>query len=99
VLPAIRKMAAEKSQDGNELVVISNCVTKEEMCTHYVPLSQGKAFLAGRPTMEEHMQTFADSGSWFVDWKQIKGGARKVYSFFEKQVGGSPRVRDSEQTE
>lgn len=89
ILPAIRRLAASKSQEGNELVVISHCSKRQEMCTHYVPLLQGKEFLAGQPPMTEHTQKSVDD-AWFINWEQVKGGARNLLPFLSQYIDMLP---------
>jgi hypothetical protein len=35
IIPAMRKLAVEKGEEGNVPVVITMCSIKDEMCTHY----------------------------------------------------------------
>ena len=86
VLPEIRRLAAPRSQEGNEIVVVSHCSKKQEMCTHYVPLSQGVEFLAGQPTMEEQRMQFAND-SHFFDFDKFSGGVHKLSRYVKQAFG------------
>jgi hypothetical protein len=72
----MRKMAMEKGGPENYPIVISQCDKKQEMCTHYAPLVQGKDFLVGRPPMEKHLEVLGPES--FLDWEHFKGGARRL---------------------
>jgi len=82
ILPKLRALAVEKGESGNIPVVISHCSIEQEMCTHYAPLVQGKDFLVGQPTTEEHLEALGPET--FLDWEHLKGGARKISPKFMK---------------
>jgi hypothetical protein len=59
------------------------------MCTHYVPLVQGKAFLIGRPTSEEHIEAIGQQ-PFFISYTQMKAGARKIAPFLKDYIDMLP---------
>lgn len=89
VLPVLRTMAKEQGVEGNVPVVISHCSKEQEMCTHFVPLVQGKDFLIGRPTTEEHIVALGPQ-SMFPSWEDMKVGARKVFPYFRRYIDMLP---------
>jgi hypothetical protein len=54
VIPRMRKLVAEQGEEGNVPIVITTCSKREQMCTHYAPLVNGKHFLLGRPDTESY---------------------------------------------
>mmetsp|Transcript_12868 Transcript_12868/g.31251 ORF Transcript_12868/g.31251 Transcript_12868/m.31251 type:complete len:327 (+) Transcript_12868:292-1272(+) len=78
VLPVLRKMGVEQGEEGNAPIVISHCSKEQEMCTHFVPLVQGKDFLVGRPTSEEHLKSLGVQ-PWIVSYEQVKDNTRKNF--------------------
>ena len=87
----MRKKALEKAP-GNYPVIISQCDSNEEMCTHYVPLVQGSDFLAGKPPMDDWLEALGPES--FLDWEHFRGGARRLApgslkKYFEKSTATS----------
>lgn len=50
----MRQLAAEKGEEGNPPVVISQCSEVDQICTHYIPLVKGIDFHFGLPVSEQH---------------------------------------------
>lgn len=88
IIPQMRILAEERGESGNVAVVISQCSEREGTCTHYVPLSQGKDFLVGNPTMEEHLELIGDANNEI--WEALK----KIYPFTKK----APEIEEGEKS-
>lgn len=84
----MRKLAVEKGETDNVPIVISMCSIKDEMCTHYAPLVQGKDFLCGRPDTEQHLGSLPKE--YFLDWEGLKQGGRKVFPFAKHYIDKLP---------
>ena len=79
----MRQLAAEKGEDGNVPVVISQCSAGEKSCTHYIPLVKGIDFHAGLPSTEEHQKVNTET---FDLVEVLKGGLRVVFPFLKPYI-------------
>lgn len=58
VIPALHNYVKEKYPEKDiPVVVVTTCSTTDDMCTHYVPLSNTKPFLLGNPEMKVYAET------------------------------------------
>lgn len=68
VIPALRAYAAEHTKSAkDDIVVISTCSVKAQMCTHYAPLFHGKKFLLKQENSAKYAEGIPKSDS-VVDW-------------------------------
>ena len=80
----MRQLAAEKGEEGNPPVVISQCSEVDQICTHYIPLVKGIDFHFGLPVSEQHK---IGKGEDFNLFEAIKDGLRVLVPSSKAYLG------------
>jgi hypothetical protein len=81
VFPAMIKYAKENAPEGSPLVIATTCTTRDQICTHYIPLQKGDEFyLAGRAPTKEYADSLGSDGSG-IDIAAAFKGLTRVLGF------------------
>jgi len=81
VFPAMIKYAKENAPEGSPLVIATTCTTRDQICTHYIPLQKGDEFyLAGRAPTKEYAESLGSDGSG-IDIAAAFKGLTRVLGF------------------
>ena len=85
VFPALIKYAKENAPEGSPLVIATTCTTRDQICTHYIPLQKGdKFYLAGRAPTKEYAASL-DTGGFGIDIAAAFKGLARVLGFGGKK--------------
>lgn len=89
IIPKMRKLGAEKAgESGNIPVIISQCSEGEKICTHYVPLVQGRNFLVGQPSMEDYLESI--EVETYEVFEMLKSKVCAILPFLKKYIENKP---------
>ena len=85
VFPALIKYAKENAPEGSPLVIATTCTTRDQICTHYIPLQKSdKFYLAGRAPTKEYADSL-DTGGSSIDIAAAFKGLARVLGFGGKK--------------
>jgi len=85
VFPALIKYAKEKTPEGSPLVIVTTCTTRDQICTHYIPLQNADEFyLAGRAPTKEYAESLGTDSSG-IDIAAAFEGLARVLGFGGKK--------------
>jgi len=84
IIPKLRAYAEQHSDSPADVTLITTCSIPDEMCTHFVPLEKGGAFLLGQPNSQVYVESLPKKGAIDVELlkRRMNIGMKKLGVFF-----------------
>mmetsp|Transcript_36047 Transcript_36047/g.52833 ORF Transcript_36047/g.52833 Transcript_36047/m.52833 type:complete len:285 (+) Transcript_36047:116-970(+) len=89
VFPAMIKYAKEHGEKGNSPVMLTTCSIKQQMCTHYAPLTKGTKYMLKQDDTETYARKVLEqkaANNDGVSMANILKGLKKLSPFSKKDV-------------